>query len=204
MKFPEPGKVKTRIARVAGCDYATETYRHIAEKVFQNTLPADREYERIIFYTPESRERKFRSWLPGERLIAQRGRDIGERMANAIRDLFYEGASKSVIAGVDIPELEAEIVREAFKKLGSADIVIGPATDGGYYLIGMKSLHREIFRNMLWSTEKVFKHTIHVIDSLKLKYETLITLSDVDTLEDLMKFKGPGHWDRPAGNRAVK
>jgi rSAM/selenodomain-associated transferase 1 len=204
VKFPEPGKVKTRIASVAGCDYATETYRHIAEKVFQNTLSADREYERIIFYAPENLERDFRSWLPGERLIAQQGRDIGERMANAIKDLFYEGASKSVIAGVDIPEIDAEIVRDAFKKLESADIVIGPAADGGYYLIGMKSLHREIFRNILWSTEKVLKQTIDVIDNLKLKYETLITLSDVDTLEDLMKFRGPRHWDRPAGDRAAK
>jgi glycosyltransferase A (GT-A) superfamily protein (DUF2064 family) len=118
--------------------------------------------------------------------------------------LFDVGASKSVIAGVDIPELEAEIVRDAFKKLDSADIVIGPATDGGYYLIGMKSLHREIFRNILWSTEKVLEQTIHVIDNLKLKYETVITLSDVDTLEDLMKFKGPKGWNRPAGDRAAR
>lgn len=189
VKFPEPGKVKTRIAKDTGFDYAAGAYRRIAEEVLLETLPGDGEYKRIIFYSPRNMERHFRSWLPGEILVAQEGRDVGERMGNAMKALFCEGALKVVITGIDIPELDREVVKDAFKKLDSADVVIGPAVDGGYYLIGMKSLHPEIFRDISWSTEKVFRQTVSVIDTLKLRYETLITLSDVDTLEDLMKLE---------------
>lgn len=181
--------MKTRIAKDAGFDYAAEAYRRIAEEVILKTLPRGGEYRRIIFYSPRSMERHFRAWLPGEMLVAQEGRDVGERMANAMKALFCEGALKAVITGIDIPELDREVVRDAFRKLDSADVVIGPAVDGGYYLIGMKSLHPELFRGISWSTEKVFRQTASVIDTLKLRYETLITLSDVDTLEDLMKFE---------------
>lgn len=181
--------MKTRIAKDTGFDYAAGAYRRIAEEVLLETLPGDGEYKRIIFYSPRNMERHFRSWLPGEILVAQEGRDVGERMGNAMKALFCEGALKVVITGIDIPELDREVVKDAFKKLDSADVVIGPAVDGGYYLIGMKSLHPEIFRDISWSTEKVFRQTVSVIDTLKLRYETLITLSDVDTLEDLMKLE---------------
>ncbi len=192
MKFPEPGRVKTRIAKDAGAEYAAEAYRRIASRVLLNTRPSAAEFGRIIFYTPESRERDFRAWLPGERLVAQEGRDVGERMSSAIRRLLSEGAPAAVIAGADIPELNAEIVRSAFSKLGSADIVLGPAVDGGYYLIGMKSPHDEVFQNISWSTGRVFRQTVLAIGKLKLRYDTVRTLSDVDTLADLKRFLREG------------
>jgi len=188
VKFPEPGKVKTRIARDTGPDRAVEVYRQIAAKVIGNTLPSDNEYERIIFYWPGTAGDQFRTWLPGEKLLPQRGADIGERMALAIRDMLCEGASKAVIAGVDIPELHREIVRDAFSKLDKADVVIGPALDGGYYLIGMKALHERIFQGISWSTDKVLGQTILAVEALNVKWDAVATLSDVDTLEDLLKF----------------
>lgn len=191
VKFPEPGKVKTRIAKDAGCLYAAAAYRGIADRVLRNTVAAADEYERTIFYTPANRGREFTTWIPGERMLPQQGRDIGERMSHAIMELFHEGASKAIIAGVDVPELGTEVIREAFRRLDTADIVLGPAEDGGYYLIGMKSLHEEVFRNISWSTAEVFRQTVSVADAMKLRYEAVVTLSDVDTIEDLKRFEGP-------------
>jgi rSAM/selenodomain-associated transferase 1 len=159
--------------------------------VFQNTAAEDGEFTRIIFYTPAHRAGEFTSWIPGGRAIPQRGADIGERMANALRDLFSLGASKAILAGVDIPELSGEVIKDALRKLDAADIVLGPAEDGGYYLIGMKSLYEEVFRNISWSTEKVFRQTVSIAGTMKLRYETVVTLSDVDTHEDLKRFEGP-------------
>lgn len=190
VKFPEPGKVKTRIAKDTDLQYAAAAYRRIADRVLQNTVPAEGEFERIIFYTPEKRRREFRAWIPGERIIPQQGRDIGERMANALRALFYHGATKAIITGVDIPDLRGQVIKDAFITLDAADIVLGPAEDGGYYLIGMKSLHEEFFSNISWSTGNVFRQTVAVAEVMKLRYDTVATLSDVDTLEDLMRFEG--------------
>jgi rSAM/selenodomain-associated transferase 1 len=190
VKFPEPGRVKTRIAKDSGRMYAAAAYKRIAEKVFQNTVAEAGEFERIIFYAPANRGREFMSWIPGGRVVPQRGRGIGERMANALKELFSRGASKAIIAGVDIPELGVHVIKDALRKLDAADIVLGPAADGGYYLIGMKSLHEELFRNISWSTERVFRQTVSVADAIKLRYETVITLSDVDTIEDLKRFEG--------------
>jgi rSAM/selenodomain-associated transferase 1 len=191
LKFPEPGKVKTRIAKAAGRRFAAAAYRRIADRVLQNTVPAEGVFERIIFYTPEKRCSEFKAWIPGERMMPQRGRDIGERMANALRALFSQGATKAVITGADIPDLSRKVVEEAFIKLDAADIVLGPAEDGGYYLIGMKYLHDEFFRNIAWSTGNVFRQTIAVADVMKLRCDTVVTLSDVDTIEDLIRFEGP-------------
>ena len=92
------------------------------------------------------------------------------------------------VTGADIPLLTSEILKDAFLKLEGADVVLGPASDGGYYLIGMKSIH-EIFGGIPWSTEKVFTETVSAIGRLNLRMERTVTLSDVDTIDDLMKWK---------------
>jgi len=187
-KYPAPGIVKTRLARDIGVKDAAEVYRSIAEKVFKQTVPVGGSYERVVFYTPRSRRDDFEKWLPGERLRAQNGTELGDIMANALRDLLSDGAAKAVIAGVDIPDLGEGVVRDAFAILEDADIVIGPAIDGGYYLIGMKALHDEIFRGISWSTARVFQETIRIIDALGLSYSTVRTLSDVDRVADIINW----------------
>jgi glycosyltransferase A (GT-A) superfamily protein (DUF2064 family) len=107
-KYPEPDFVKTRLAHALSAERAADLCRLIAEKVFRQTRPQGGEYERVVFYAPSSGKARYEDWLPGERLLPQRG-DIGEIMANALGDLLGSGAERAVIAGVDIPGLERRI-----------------------------------------------------------------------------------------------
>jgi len=186
-KFPEPGKVKTRLARDIGPDAATDVCRSIAEYVLKRTSPADSGYRRIIFYAPDAMRQRFREWMPGEVLRAQSGDDVGERMDNALKELFDLGAEKAIVVGSDIPCLHKGIIEQAFHELDRRDVIIGPAMDGGYYLIGMKCLHPEIFQNITWGTEKVFKETVTIIEKMGLSYGVVATLFDVDNLDDFIR-----------------
>ncbi len=102
-----------------------------------------------------------------------------------MKDLFEPGAEKAVLTGVDIPDINRDIIRDAFLRLENNDVVIGPAKDGGYYLIGMKAMHPEMFQRISWSTEHVFEETVMIIESMKLSYSTVRTLADVDRKEDI-------------------
>jgi hypothetical protein len=108
-------------------------------------------------------------------------------MDNAIRDLLGLGAKKAVITGADIPDLSDKIIEAAFRELDHADIVIGPAKDGGYYLIGMKSPRPGIFQDIPWSTGKVFEGTMRRIEKLQLSCISITTLSDLDTADDYQR-----------------
>lgn len=187
VKFPEPGRVKTRLASEIGPEEAAGVYRLIVERTMKNTRPSGSEYERVLFYAPSDRLDRFSIWFPGERLLPQRGSDIGEIMANTLADLFREGAEKAVITGSDIPLLGTDVIRQAFYALEGTDIVIGPATDGGYYLIGMKSLHEGLFRGIPWGTGTVFRETVSAAAKMHLSWKAVVTLPDVDTKEDLLR-----------------
>jgi rSAM/selenodomain-associated transferase 1 len=186
-KYPEPGKVKTRLAKEIGTESAACFYRRVAEYVLKRTAPADSGYLRIVFYTPDMMMQRFEDWLQDEMLRVQRGADVGERMENALEEMFRMGAEKAVVVGADIPGLHKGIIDRAFQYLDSADLVIGPAMDGGYYLIGMKSTHPEIFRDITWGTGEVFRKTVLNIEKMGLRYRTVETLFDVDGLEDFLK-----------------
>jgi rSAM/selenodomain-associated transferase 1 len=186
IKYPEPGRVKTRLAREIGEFRASEIYRHIAEQVLRNTAPSeDDHYRRIIFIDPPEREAEFRDWLPGEQFAGQQGSELGERMDNVIRHLLTTGGEKAVITGSDIPKLSRDIVMQAFMELDHADIIIGPAADGGYYLIGMKAPAPELFHEIAWSTKDVFPETVRILKQSGKSYGVLPILSDLDTIEDL-------------------
>ncbi len=187
-RYPEAGKVKTRLALDMGAEGAARVYKIIAERVFSNTFPdSESDFGRMIFYSPPGDKGRFESWVPGLELLPQRGKDIGEIMRNALQDLFDLGASKAVITGVDIHGLSRTIISEAFLKLEHADVVIGPAEDGGYYLIGLKAAYPEIFQGISWSTGNVFIETVRAIEKMGLRYLTVKTLSDVDRIEDIIR-----------------
>ena len=185
IKYPEPGRVKTRLAGDIGAEKAALICRKMTERVMKQTIPVAGEYDRFVFYDPQERVRDFVSWLPHEKFVAQTGSDVGERMDNAIRYLLENGAKKAVITGADIPELTSGIVIQAFEMLDHADVVVGPALDGGYYLIGMKSPMPELFRNIPWSTGDVFQKTVRTLKHSGKSYGVLPVLSDLDTIEDL-------------------
>jgi len=118
-------------------------------------------------------------------LSPQKGKDLGEKMQNAFQTVFNNGVSKTLIIGTDLPEISSEIINRSFELLNNNDIVIGPATDGGYYLLGMKNVYKELFTNLPWSTDKLFENTIDIINKLNLSISYLPRLSDIDTEEDL-------------------
>ncbi len=117
----------------------------------------------------------------------QVGENLGERMLNAFQDGFKEEFEKIVIIGSDCPEISVEIIEDAFDQLDQNNAVIGPSEDGGYYLLGLRSLIPEIFKDISWSTEQVFAETVNVLKRKNLDYGELPTLNDIDTEEDLRK-----------------
>jgi uncharacterized protein len=185
MKYPQPGQVKTRLAAAIGDEKAAEICRQVITRMMERTMPAGSEYERRIFYSPASGKKAFEAWFPGETFIAQTGGDIGGRMDNVICGLLDLGADKAVITGSDIPDISRAIILQAFELLDDADVVLGPARDGGYYLIGMKGPMPGLFRNIPWSSEIVFSETVRLIMRSGKSYAVLPILSDLDTVEDL-------------------
>jgi rSAM/selenodomain-associated transferase 1 len=142
-----------------------------------------------VCYTPAGSVGLFKDLL-GDRVLEyrpQEGDDLGERMDLSFRRAFEEGAKRAVIVGTDVPSIPPEILCDAFHRLSEADLVLGPASDGGYYLIGLKSSAPELFTGINWSGPDVLAATLDAAGRLGLKSELLLTLKDVDTFEDLVE-----------------
>ena len=187
VKNPELGKVKTRLARTIGDEKALYIYKLLLEQTFQVTLPVLA--EKKLYYSEFVQNMDQFNDLVYEKHI-QKGDGLGDKMYNAMKHSFGEWAGKVVLIGSDCFELNSGIIEEAFKALEESDYVLGPAKDGGYYLIGMKALNLEIFQNKEWSTENVFLDTLLDIKNQEKSHYLLPTLSDVDTEEDLGGLRG--------------
>ncbi len=185
VKDPRPGAVKTRLARDVGPDTAALVYRALAEAVLESTTPAPGEYERLVFFDPPEARRALREWLPGVWLRAQARGDLGERLADAFARAFARGAARVAIVGSDAPELSRETVLRALAALDAADVVLGPAEDGGYYLIALREPHPELVRGVDWSTPAVLRQTLERAATARLEVRRLEPLRDVDTLADI-------------------
>ncbi len=185
IKNPIEGKVKTRIAADAGDAAALEIYKNLLD---HTRIVADQaEATRLLFYS----ERVVRLDKWSEKKYSksvQSGNDLGERMLNAFKQTTeYD---KKIIIGSDCPGLTSEIIEEAYDALDFHDVVIGPAQDGGYYLLGMTNLVPELFQSIPWSTDQVLNETVRVLQNKRLLYKLLPTLRDVDTWEDWQAEKG--------------
>ena len=184
IKNAEKGKVKTRLAQTVGDDQALKIYqallghtRNIASSIRAN---------RLLFYS--SFVEKNDDWSPDDFLkLVQEGDDLGARMENAFRYAFQQHR-KVIIIGSDCASLSTEIVESAVRALDNYDFVIGPALDGGYYLLGMREYEPVVFRDIAWSTEKVFLQTTQQILQLQKSYFLLPELSDIDYEEDWQKY----------------
>ncbi|KAF0182819.1 MAG: hypothetical protein FD164_1015 [Nitrospirae bacterium] len=188
LKYPAPGQVKTRLAASIGSEKAAEFYRELTELVLERTISPE-QYRRILFISPEERILDFVRWLPDETFLPQRGDTLGERMAAAVKMLLARGP-RAVLIGTDIPDLHAPLVAEAFAALEDHDLVIGPARDGGYYLIGMKHDYQLLFEGIAWSTPTVLTETVRKAGMLGLSCRLLPELSDIDTVEDYTQWQG--------------
>lgn len=183
-KNPEFGKVKTRLASTIGDAQALFIYEQLLKQTISVTkdLPVDK----FIFYSDSVIEKDGWENTIYEKKI-QDGKSLGSKMKNAFISSFTVGYEKIVIIGTDCFELGEKHILKAFEQLEKVDIVIGPAKDGGYYLLGMKKLYESIFENIDWSTDKVLKQTLSICGELNLSIFLLPELNDIDDEEDLRK-----------------
>jgi hypothetical protein len=185
VRLPRPGRVKTRLAASIGKEAAAGLYRALAEHVLEATTPRAGEYERLVFFDPPEAGQEMRAWLPGVRLLAQSGDDLGARMADAFARAFARGARRAALVGTDAPSLSRETVVRALSALDAADVVLAPSGDGGYSLIALGAPRPELFTGVEWGTPRVLEQTRARAAAAGLAAREIEPLPDVDTLEDL-------------------
>jgi len=185
-KNPEGGKVKTRLAATIGDQAALEVYQRL---LFHTALiTANLPFDKFVFYSDTIISNDNWDDLQFKKRT-QSGQGLGERMNNAFASIFNKGYSKIVIIGTDCPGLDPTILLNSFTALDLNDIVIGPAEDGGYYLVGMKLHRAELFENIRWSSNVVLAETLRKCDDLQLTHFLLPVLSDIDEEKDLIHLK---------------
>jgi rSAM/selenodomain-associated transferase 1 len=182
VRNPELGRVKTRLAKSIGDQAALETYKilnkHTASVIHKTTA------DKLIFYSDKIQDNDIWTVINCKKQIQTKG-DLGQKMLAAFQYGFSLGYKKIIIIGSDLYSLRATHIESAFEQLENYDIVIGPALDGGYYLLGLNSLIPEIFKQKQWSTSSVLKETL--TDLKKFNVNLLEPLNDIDTYEDLKK-----------------
>jgi len=178
---PELGKAKTRLAKTVGDETALKIYKFLLQKTRDVSLKVTS--DKAVYYSVKIRTNDI--W---DNEIYQKhqqnGEDLGIRMKNAFKDGFNSGYQKVMIIGSDLYNLSSENIENAFKELKKNDVVIGPALDGGYYLLGMNSLQQNIFENKYWGTETVRKDTLEDLKDKKVKL--LEFKNDIDIYEDIL------------------
>lgn len=186
-RYPAPGQAKTRLIPGIGPERAALLHRRMTEHVVGMARAACRGgAARTMVCFTGARQGDFRAWLGCDlQYTSQVSGDLGTRMRRAFETAFRKRAGRALLVGSDLPDLSSDILHKAMDCLRGHDIVLGPATDGGYYLIGMKSLHPELFAGIHWGTERVRLQTVEKIDRLGLSLVELETLRDIDRPEDL-------------------
>ena len=174
------GKVKTRLAKTIGDEKALEIYQFLVQKTKE--ISDQVQVKKRVYYDQSIPENDFWNSEDYQKFL-QKGTDLGSRMYQAFLQTFQSDFEKVIIIGSDLYDLTPKIISEAFQELDKSDVVIGPAEDGGYYLLGMKVLHPPIFKNKNWGTDSVRKETL--ADLKEKKVFLLEELNDVDIFEDI-------------------
>lgn len=184
IKNPIPGKVKTRLAKDIGNEKAVEYYKKLLSITHKAAAKTDA--DRWICYGDYINEEDL--WTTDSFVKKlQYGETLGDRMKSFFDEGFEKGYKRIVIIGSDCPDLNEEDLNNAFTQLKNNDAVIGPANDGGYYLLGM-SKKVDLFKDKVWSTESVFDDTLQDFEKNKMSFKILEEKVDLDTFEDLKKF----------------
>ncbi len=181
-KAPRPGMVKTRLAASIGNDAAVEIYRAMGRRIIDQIRPVSNV---TVCYDPSDALLETREWLGDAEYRRQSDGSLGDRLTAAVREHFVGGTSTPVVAiGADAPQVDADVITAAAAALGLADVVLGPATDGGYYLIGLTKERPNLFKAIPWSSSTVFAATKAACDAAGLTTTVLPVLRDIDTVED--------------------
>ncbi len=200
-RYPTPGSAKTRLIPALGPEGAANLQRQLTEHTLANLLPMVEENIHVQIRFEGGDRGEMNAWLGGDLSMVDQGKgDLGHRMRNAFNESFQEGFDKVVIVGTDCPYLTVDDVKETLDLLRNNILVLGPATDGGYYLIGISSaapewLYDLIFENIPWGTSQVFNTTVNAIAETGLNMGLLDEKSDVDEPEDLV------HWEGEIGTK---
>ena len=186
-RYPQPGKTKTRLIPALGVEGATNLQRQMTEftlskvKKFQESAAISFEIRFTGGNLP-----LMQNWLGTElNYLLQGEGDLGKRMENSFLSAFDKGAQEVITIGIDCPGVNAQVLAEAFEKIRNCDLLLGPAVDGGYYLIGLKRAIGQLFINIDWGTAKVLQQTVDIAQQLNLSVAYLQTLADIDRPEDL-------------------
>lgn len=185
LKFPEKDKVKTRLSLSLDSDFVVELYKNFIIDLLETLKKVDTDV-RICFHPEESKE-KLVEWLGDYDYKLQIGKDLGERLKNSFLEAIGDGYEKVIVIGSDSPDLPSELLEKSFVSLNKNDSVIGPATDGGYYLLGFRrdATLPKVFEGIEWSSSSVFVNTIRKLGQASHITHILPALSDVDELDDL-------------------
>ncbi|GAA4293695.1 TIGR04282 family arsenosugar biosynthesis glycosyltransferase [Aestuariibaculum suncheonense] len=181
---PELGQCKTRLAKTIGNEPALNIYKHLLKHTARISEPVNA--DKFVFYSKNIIKNDI--WNPDIfKKKLQKGNDLGERMEQAFIELFGLGYHKILIIGSDLLDLNENIINHAFQQLNTNDFVIGPAKDGGYYLLGMNALNSMLFKDKAWGTETVLTDTLKNLQNNNVYL--LQELNDIDTFEDMQDFQ---------------
>ncbi|WP_013321554.1 TIGR04282 family arsenosugar biosynthesis glycosyltransferase [Gloeothece verrucosa] len=186
-RYPEPGKTKTRMIPILGEEGAAQLQRQMTEFTLKIAKKIEADGSTLVaIYFAGGNETLMQQWL-GKDLIYQKQSegDLGQRMHSAYSASFLEGMKKVVIIGTDCPDLDENIINQAFQNLSPQNLVLGPAADGGYYLIGLSRPYAALFEGINWGSSEVLAQTEAIARQLDLRVSYLPVLEDVDRPEDL-------------------
>lgn len=186
---PELGKVKSRLAQGVGEENALEIYKTLLAHT--RAITSQISCTRRVGYSVKVRKNDLWDTTTFDK-FAQEGQHLGERMGNAFKQGFEEGYQHIIIVGSDLFDLKTTHIEEAFTALDTKDTVIGPAKDGGYYLLGMTQYISAVFKHKQWGTETVYKDTLTDLETYTI--HTLETLNDIDYASDLEPYPEFAHY----------
>lgn len=186
-RWPAPGQVKTRLRPCLTAGQAAGLYRALLLDAMELAASAA-PYAGFVAYAPDDAESLFRELKPPALgMSPQGGGDLGQRMAHVQRQLFQRGFSPVVIVGSDLPMLSARHLDQALRALADNDVCLGPAADGGYYLIGSNAPRREIFLGIPWGTSPALEATLRAARAAGSSVGLLEECGDIDTAQDLRR-----------------
>lgn len=189
-RFPVAGQAKTRLIPALGPEGAARLHRRLAEHAVSAARSARQRDATVTICCTGAARREFKAWLGEDlRYVHQPSGDLGARLHHAFADAFSRGGERVLAVGTDVPDVSPDLLRRALATLNDHDGVLGPAADGGYYLIGLKSLHQELFEDIDWGTGRVAEQTRAAARRLGLNLGELPELHDVDIPEDLSRLR---------------
>jgi len=188
-KRPEAGKVKTRLIPALSAGEAAALYNCMLTDTIAK-VESLKEVDRFLFITGGTESSAFfHEFFPGMQIFQQAGNDLGERMEAAFAAVFSMGYQAAAIIGTDSPDLPPTFIEDAYRILEEQRVgaVFGPSEDGGYYLLAMRRLHKDLFADINWSTGQVLRQSLENAAKMGLSVAQISVWYDVDTIEDLAR-----------------